>query len=590
MLDRFKRHDQEGFMLPSMFILLALIAILGATMIQTTLASQTASIKHSYIQIAHIASKAGIDYSKEQFELLPSYSGTAEFTIINNPKYRVTIEVDVLQNISTTQKRIQSYGRVYIPDTASTAAYVRDIKSTIIRSGELAGNPADYNPILWLDAGEPNSLYKGPSSNSQTITGLYGSSSADIVEEYGSDASSSNRGRLNFSGSSLDMPCSSGLPPCGGSFGTQKVGLRFRSVTVPKNATITNAYIQFTTQSTQTAGALNLNVQGIAQDDPSAWSGNYDVSNRPKTSASVVWAPPNWNTVNSAGANERATITTIVQELVNRGGWNPSQDMAFSISYASGSGVRKAYKGQNSNPKPSLYIQWTDTGGQNATTTGDTIERWNDISGGNNHAQFTYGARPTLQNSQINSLPAVRFSANGALLSSLPSDATGTGVTIMAVMRPRTGSATDARFVSLMNSALNSDSNTPNGISALQKSGTSTTLIQKYNGTDGETLSGGIDGAWSIFSSRIASTKVERLLKNSTPDNYSELISTINYSINQIYIGGTRNISSGSNYADADIAELVIYNKDLSCSQLQLVELYFSQKYNISISFKDPCP
>lgn len=577
-------------MLPSMFILLALIAILGATMIQTTLASQTASVKHSYVQIAHIASKAGIDYSKEQFELLPSYSGTTEFTIINNAKYRVTIEVDVLQNISTTQKRIQSYGRVYIPDTASTAAYVRDIKSTIIRSGELSGNPADYNPTVWFDASEPNSLYKGPSSNSQTITAQYGSSSADIVEEYGSDASSSNRGRLDFGGSSLDMPCSSGLPPCGGSFGTQKIGLRFRSVNVPKSATITNAYIQFTTQSTQTAGALTLSVQGIAQDDPASWSGNYDVSNRPKTAASTTWIPPNWNTVNSAGANERATVTTIVQELVNRSGWDASQDMAFAISYTSGSGVRKAYKGRNSEPKPTLYVQWTDTGGQAATTTGDTIDRWNDISGGNNHAQFTYGTRPTLQNSQINGLPAVRFSANGALLSSLPTEVTGTGVTVMAVMRPRSSSSTDARFVSIMNSALSSDVGSPNAISALQKSGTSTTIIQKYNSTDGETLSGGIDGAWSIFTSRIASTKVERLLKNSTPDNYSELIGTVNYSVNQIYLGGTRNVASGSNYADVDIAELVIYNKDLSCSQLQLVELYFSQKYNISISFKDPCP
>ena len=71
-------------MLPSMFVLLSLIAIVGATMIQTTLASQTAAIKHSYVQIAHIASKAGIDYSKEQFELLPSYGGTTEFTMINN--------------------------------------------------------------------------------------------------------------------------------------------------------------------------------------------------------------------------------------------------------------------------------------------------------------------------------------------------------------------------------------------------------------------------------------------------------------------------------------------------------------------------
>lgn len=590
MLKKFLKHNEDGFMLPSMFILLSLIAILGATMIQTTLASQTAAIKHSYVQVAHIASKAGIDYSKEQFELLPSYAGTSEFTFITNDRYRVTIQVEVLQNISSTQKRIQSYGRVYIPDTANTAAYVRDIKSTIIRNGELSGNPADYNPSLWLDAGEPNSLYKGPSSSSQTVAALNGSSSADIVEEYGSDASSNNRGKLIFSGTAYEMPCVSGVPPCGGSFGTQKGGLRFRSVTAPKNATITNAYIQFSTQATQSAGTLNLNVQGIAQDNPSSWNGDYDVTNRQKTTAAVAWTPPNWNTVNASGANERVTVTSIVQELVNRSGWNPSQAMSFAISYTSGSGVRKAYKGQNSDPKPTLYIQWTDTGGQAATTTGDTIDKWNDISGNNNDALFAFGTRPTLQTNQINGLPAVRFSTNGNLLSSLASNLTGSGLTVMAVMKPRSSSASDARFVSIMNSTQNADNNTTDGASILQRSGSGTTMMQRYNSINGETLSNAIDGAWGLHSSRIGTSKVERLLKNSTPDNYSELIGAVNYNVNQIYIGGTRSVASGANYADMDLAELVVYNKDLSCSQVQLIEYYFAQKYSITIAFKDPCP
>ena len=594
MFKRFARHNEEGFMLPSMMILLALIAIIGATMIQTTLASQTAAIKHSYVQIAHVASKAGIDYAKEQFELLPSYSGTAEFNFITNTKYRVTLQIEVLQTISSTQKRIQSYGRVYIPDTASTAAYVRDIKSTIIRNGELAGDPGDYYPSLWLDAGSANSLYKGPSSNSQTVAALYGSGSGDIVEEFGSDATTaSNRGKLEFTGSQIEMPCASGVPPCGGSFGTQKIGLRYRGITAPKSATITNAYIQFTASSVQTAqasGTTNFSVRGIAQDNPSSWSGNYDVTNRTKTTANLTWASPNWNTVNASGANERVSVTGIVQELVNRSGWNPSQAMAFAISYTSGSGVRKAYKGQNSDPKPTLYIQWSDPGGQVATTTGDPIEKWEDVSGNNYDAVFAYGTRPTLQNNQINSLPAVRFSADGTLLSSIAANLAGTGTTVMAVMKPRTTSASDARFVSFMNSAQNADNNTLDGGSVLQKSGSSTTMTQRYNNTAGETLSGAIDGAWGMHTSRFGNLRVERLLKNSSPDNYSEFISGVNYSVNQIYIGGTRSTAAGANYADMDLAELVVYNKELSCSQLQLVEYYFSQKYNIGITFKDPCP
>lgn len=93
-----------------------------------------------------------------------------------------------------------------------------------------------------------------------------------------------------------------------------------------------------------------------------------------------------------------------------------------------------------------------------------------------------------------------------------------------------------------------------------------------------------------MHTSRFGNLRVERLLKNSSPDNYSEFIGGVNYSVNQIYIGGTRSTAAGANYADMDLAELVVYNKELSCSQLQLVEYYFSQKYNIGITFKDPCP
>jgi len=584
-------QSEAGFMLPSLLVLMALLAIIGTAMIQTTLRSLTASVRHSYTQMAHVASKAGIDYAEEAYELSPSYSGTNEFELISNENYKITIEIDVLYDQGASAKRIQSFGRVYIPESSTTASYVRDIKASIIRNGELAGNPGDYYPIVWLDAGHDNTLYEGPTSNSQTVNALYGASNADNVEEFGSDASNnSNRGNLGFTTNVIEMPCVSNNPPCGGSFGTQKVGLRFRSLSVPKNATITDAYIQFTQQSSQSAGTVNFNVRGIAQDNPASWSGNYDVTNRLKTTASTAWSPPNWNTSGGAGATERVSVTSIIQELVNRSGWNPTQAMAFVVEWVSGSGVRKAHKGNGSNPKPQLYIQWTSAGGQEATDNGDTIDRWEDISGSGNHAVFTYGTRPTLQTSQINSLPGVRFSANGVLKSTLAAAKTGQGVTVMAVMKPRSTSSTDARFVSLMNSAQAEDFDNLSGIAILKRSSSSSTVQQTYNNVNAESISSAIDGNWAMYTSRMGATRTERLLKNSTPDNYSELSNNMNYTIDQVFVGGRRSGSVGANYADMDIAELVVYDKELSCSQLQLVEYYFSSKYNITISFKDPCP
>lgn len=585
-----KQKDQQGFMLPSLIVLMALLGIIGATMIQTTLRSLTAAVRHSYTQMAHVASKAGIDYAEEQYELLPSYSGTDEFDLIVNDKYRITIEIDVLYNEGSSAKRIQSFGRVYIPEGSSTASYVRDIKASIIRNGELEGNPGDYYPVLWLDAGGDNTLYEGPSNNNHSTNALYGSFYGDNVEEYGSNASPGNRGKLQFGSTAIELPCVSSTPPCNGSFGTQKIGLRFRDIGVPNGATVTNAYIQFRQQSSQYAGAVNFNVHGIAQDNPSSWNGDYDVTNRPKTTASVSWTPPNWNVSGGQGSNERVYVTDIVQELVNRSGWNPSQAMAFAIEWVSGSGVRKAYKGSGSSTKPYLYVQWEDTGGQEATNTGDGIERWEDISGNANHALFTYGTRPTLQTNQINGRPAVRFSADGALRSALNTAITSEGVTVMAVMRPRVGSAIDARFVSLMNTAQSEDHNTTSGIAILKRSSSGSTIHQFYNNVTAESLSSAIDGNWAMYTSRLGALRAERLLKNSTPDNYSEVITSMTNDLNEVFIGGRRSGSAGTNYADVDIAELVVYDKELSCSQLQLVEYYFEGKYNIPISFKDPCP
>ena len=43
---------------------------------------------------------------------------------------------------------------------------------------------------------------------------------------------------------------------------------------------------------------------------------------RPRTAASVAWAPPAWTTVGDAGAAQRTpNLATVVQEIVNRPGW-----------------------------------------------------------------------------------------------------------------------------------------------------------------------------------------------------------------------------------------------------------------------------
>ncbi|HMT18421.1 MAG TPA: hypothetical protein PKD20_00935 [Candidatus Saccharibacteria bacterium] len=586
---RIRPHFKKGFAMPMILTFIVLISIVGAAIIENSVQTNGSAVLHSQVQIAHIASKAAIDYAEEQYELNAAYAGTAEQDLFVNDFYRATIQVTILYDEGSSAKRVQGIGRVYIPETSSTAKVVRDIKSTIIRNGEVivtAGqtDPATYDPLLWLDANEPNSLYESiATTNTLTKLSLPGTSNADVVEERGSNASSS-KGSLLFNDQDLEMSYD------GTSKGNQTIGLRFRSITTPKNATIQNAYIQFTTDETKSAGVVQFEVYGVASDNPSTWSGTYAVANASKTSAIITWQPPNWNTVGASGANERLDVTSIVQELVNRSGWAPNNAMAFGIKWITGSGIRTARSGTDgASAAPSLFIQWQSGSTVEATNDSDSVVAWYDKSGNGNNAVLGYGTAPVLKTNQINGLNAVRFSNNGNLLSSLASSVSDTELMAFMVMRPRTTSASSARFLSLMNSSQNADNNTSNGLIPFMRNGSTTTIQQYYNGTTGRTVSSAIDDTWGTYSSRMSGSSSERLLKNSTPDNYGSHF-TPNYTINQIYIGGRRSTASGADYANMDVAEIIVYDRSFICSEIQGIENYLEAKYDFSYSNKDPCP
>ncbi|MDO8265750.1 MAG: hypothetical protein Q7T41_02290 [Candidatus Saccharibacteria bacterium] len=577
---------EHGFAMPMILTFIIIISVVGLSIIQTSVQTNGSAVLHSQVQIAHIASKAAIDYAEEQYEINAAYTGTAEQDLFSNEYYRATIEVQILYNEGSNAKRVQGIGRVYIPETSSSAKVVRDIKSTIIRNGEViitAGqvDPATYSPLLWLDANEPNSLYSSiATANTQTITAQTSSGSNDIVEERGSNATSGG-GTLLFADSDLEMSYD------GTGRGNQTIGLRFRNISTPKNATIQNSYIQFTADETKTAGVVQLTVEGVASDNTASWTGTYAVTNAPKTTAKTNWSPSNWNTIPSNGANERVDVTAIVQELVNRAGWNPTQAMSFSVKWVTGSGVRTAESGTQSGT-PQLFIQWQSGSTTPATTDGASIEAWYDKSGNSNNSLFTYGTRPVLKLAQVNGLNAVRFSANGALLSTIANKSDNELMSFM-VMLPRTSSSSDARFLSLMNSSQNNDNNTASGLIPFMKSGSSTTIRQYYNNASGRSVTSAIDGQWATYSSNMSTNNQERLLKNSTPDNSGSSFS-VNYTVNQIYLGGRRSTAAGANYADMDVAEVIIYDRSFTCNEIQGIENYLEAKYGFSYANKSPCP
>jgi hypothetical protein len=136
----------------------------------------------------------------------------------------------------------------------------------------------------------------------------------------------------------------------------QTVGVRFASVPIPPGATISNAYVQFETDEV-TTGAVSLLVQGQAADKPATFSSTaFNISSRPRTAASVAWAPPPWPTIQVHGPDQRTPdITSIVQEIVARPGWVSGNSMVVIVT-GTGKRTAEAFDGTFA---PILHIVYT---------------------------------------------------------------------------------------------------------------------------------------------------------------------------------------------------------------------------------------
>jgi hypothetical protein len=123
----------------------------------------------------------------------------------------------------------------------------------------------------------------------------------------------------------------------------QWIGMRFQNIAVPQGATITNAYVQFTADVTNSE-ATDLTIYGQdINDAPEFTSAQYNISSRTRTSATVSWSPPAWNTAGEQDVAQRTpNISSIIQEIVDRtadGGWQSGNDLVIIID---GTGEREA--------------------------------------------------------------------------------------------------------------------------------------------------------------------------------------------------------------------------------------------------------
>ena len=118
-----------------------------------------------------------------------------------------------------------------------------------------------------------------------------------------------------------------GLNPPGIQLYQRYQALRFTNVNIPKNATIANAYIQFTSSGSW-SGVSGVVIKAHAADNSSqvtAGAASSDISNKfnnAATTSSVTWTNTTPWTDGASGADQRTpNISSVLQEIVARPGW-----------------------------------------------------------------------------------------------------------------------------------------------------------------------------------------------------------------------------------------------------------------------------
>jgi hypothetical protein len=167
-------------------------------------------------------------------------------------------------------------------------------------------------------------------------------SSADDAEEVVSS------GSVSLTSTDLELGADGGV--------NLLVGMRFNNISIPRGASILNAYVEFEVDETG-SDPTSVTIQGQASDNaPTFTTSTSNISSRARTTAQVAWnnIPP-WTAVDVKW--QTPNISSIVQEIVNRSAWASGNSIVIIIS-GTGRRTAEAYDGEIP-AVPKLVIQYT---------------------------------------------------------------------------------------------------------------------------------------------------------------------------------------------------------------------------------------
>ncbi|MCW9016441.1 MAG: VWA domain-containing protein, partial [Kangiellaceae bacterium] len=134
-----------------------------------------------------------------------------------------------------------------------------------------------------------------------------------------------------------------------------ETAFKFRGLNVPQGATITEAYITLRARSSRDDPASAV-IKVVDSSNPSSANTVANASSG-FHSDTVAWSIPDWSHNTSYNT---PSLITLVQNIVNRGDWDPGDNIAFRIDATSGDRRAYSYDG-NSSRAAKLTVKYVDT-------------------------------------------------------------------------------------------------------------------------------------------------------------------------------------------------------------------------------------
>lgn len=140
----------------------------------------------------------------------------------------------------------------------------------------------------------------------------------------------------------------------------QHIGMRFTGITIPTNATVINAYIQFQVDEDGANDPCDLSIFVENSISPLTYSMvPFDISSRTYVNTSVNWSPADWPSTSigdQLAAQRTSNLKVLVDSVLSNPSWVNGSDMAFMIS-GTGTRIAESFDGDASGA-PMLVIQY----------------------------------------------------------------------------------------------------------------------------------------------------------------------------------------------------------------------------------------